>query len=154
MCSHPAHILSLGLGTGLSKIAPGTMGTLLGWLSFVLLDYTVCLSPIAWAIVITVSFAVGVAATGYTAKKMNLADPGAINWDEVVGIGWVMWWIMPASSLEQCIAFLLFRFFDAFKPQPIRYFDKRLRGGFGIMFDDLVAAFFTLLVIALWHRLH
>jgi phosphatidylglycerophosphatase A len=86
---------------------------------------------------------------------MRVADPGSIVWDEVVGFWLVLWLVMPAGLLGQLVAFALFRFFDAAKPGPVAWADKTFkgfgwRGGFGILFDDLVAAACTLLVIALW----
>jgi len=150
--SHPAHLISLGLGTGLSRIAPGTMGTLLGWLSFGLLGNMLTVGE--QAIFIGLGFVFGVFISGYTAMKLGTADPGAVNWDEIVAFWLVLLFIMPASFGEQLAAFLIFRFFDTVKPPPINYFDQRFSGGFGIMVDDLVAAFLTLLVISLWQTVH
>jgi phosphatidylglycerophosphatase A len=89
---------------------------------------------------------------------MGVADPGSIVWDEVAAFWLVLWLVMPAGWLGQLVAFALFRFFDAAKPGPVAWADSRFkgfgwRGGFGIMADDLVAAFCTLLVIAAWRRL-
>ncbi len=148
MLSHPAHIISLGFGSGLFPIAPGTVGTLVGWISFLLLNPY--LSPAAWMAVIALGFILGIFTTAYTAKKLGVKDPSAANWDEIVAFWIVMLFIMPAPFLIQCLAFFLFRFFDAVKPPPINYFDKHVTGGFGIMFDDIVAAFFTLLPFALF----
>ena len=85
-----------------------------------------------------------------------MADPGAIVWDEVIAFWLVLWLVMPAGFVGQLMAFALFRFFDAVKPGPVRWADrlfKNARGwrqGWGIIFDDLVAALCTLLVIAIW----
>jgi phosphatidylglycerophosphatase A len=89
---------------------------------------------------------------------MGVADPSAVVWDEVAAFWLVLWLVMPAGWLGQLIAFALFRFFDAAKPGPVGWADARFkgfgwRGGFGIMVDDLAAAFCTLLVLALWRRL-
>jgi len=86
---------------------------------------------------------------------MGVADPGSIVWDEIAAFWLVLWIIMPASFVGQLIAFLLFRFFDAVKFGPTAWADKTFkgfgwRGGFGIMLDDVAAAFCTLLVIAIW----
>jgi phosphatidylglycerophosphatase A len=86
---------------------------------------------------------------------MGVADPGAIVWDEVVAFWLVLWLVTPTTFWGQLGAFLLFRFFDAAKPGPVAWADNLFkgfgwRGGWGILFDDLVAAFCTLLVIALW----
>ncbi len=151
MFSHPVHIVSLGFGTGLSPIAPGTVGTLFAWFSFGILNRY--LSHGGWALLILAGFVLGAVAVGYTAKKLGVEDPGGANLDEIVAFWLVLLIIMPASFAMQLTAFLLFRFFDIVKPQPIRYIEERFSGGFGIMFDDVAAAFFTLLVIALWQAI-
>jgi phosphatidylglycerophosphatase A len=148
MLSHPVHIVSLGFGSGLSPFMPGTFGTLFGWLTFVALNRYLTVPQ--WWLTIAVAFVAGIWLTDFTAKKMGTADPGAAVWDEIVAIWLVMLFVTPATLTGQFVAFLLFRFFDMLKPPPIRYFDRHLKGGFGIMFDDFVAALFTLLVIALW----
>lgn len=83
-------------------------------------------------------------------KKMGIADPSPVVWDEIIAFWLVLLFVTPATFTGQLWAFIVFRFFDMVKPPPISYFDRRLKGGFGIMFDDIAAAFFTLLVIALW----
>ena len=148
MLSHPAHVVSLGFGSGLSPLMPGTAGTLFGWLTFVLLDRF--MTPAAWIALIVAGFVGGVALTGYTARRLGIADPGPAVWDEIVAIWLVLLFVMPASFAAQLAAFLLFRFFDMVKPPPIGWLDRRVKGGFGIMVDDLVAAFMTLFVIALY----
>lgn len=148
MLSHPLHIVSLGFGSGLSRIMPGTMGTLFAWLSFMALSRY--LTVLEWGILIVGGFVAGIGITGFTARKMGTDDPSPVVWDEIVAFWLVLLMVMPVSFSGQFWSFLVFRFFDMVKPPPIRYFDRRLKGGFGIMFDDLVAAFFTLLVVALW----
>jgi phosphatidylglycerophosphatase A len=111
------------------------------------------LSVAQWALLLAIGFVGGIWCAGFTARKMGVADPSAVVWDEILAFWLVMLLITPASFSGQLGAFLIFRFFDAVKPPPIGYFDRRFKGGFGIMFDDLAAAFFTLLVIALW-RMH
>ena len=154
MLAHPAHFIALGFGSGLSPVAPGTAGTLWAWLSFLVLQRW--LSPAGMGWLIAVSVLVGWWACTVTARNMRVADPGSIVWDEVVGFWLVLWLVMPAGLLGQLVAFGLFRFFDAVKPGPVAWADASFkgfgwRGGFGILFDDLVAAACTLLVIALWH---
>ena len=130
MGAHPAHWLALGFGSGLSPVAPGTAGTLWAWLAW-------------WAGTVT-------------ARHLRTADPSAIVIDEVVAFWLVLWLLLPAGFWAQAVAFALFRFFDAIKPGPVGWADRLLHGrggwagGFGILLDDLVAAFCTLLVIALW----
>ncbi|HEY1997686.1 phosphatidylglycerophosphatase A [Paraburkholderia sp.] len=148
MLSHPLHLFSLGFGSGLSPVAPGTFGTLFAWASFAVLNRY--LTVLDWGLLIVVGFFAGIWITGFTAKKLGIEDPSSIVWDEVVAFWLVLLMVTPVTLTGQVWAFVVFRFFDTVKPPPIRYFDRRLKGGFGIMFDDLVAAFFTLLVIALW----
>ena len=161
MLRHPAHWLALGFGSGLSPRAPGTVGTLWGWLSFLVLSQW--LSPAQWAMLIAAALLVGVWACTLTAQHLQVGDPGAIVWDEIVAFWIVLWLLTPASWWVQLAAFVLFRYFDAAKPGPVGWADRRYklrpgqaigwRQGFGIVFDDLVAALCTLLVIALGARL-
>jgi phosphatidylglycerophosphatase A len=162
LLAHPAHAIALGFGSGLAPRAPGTVGTLWAWLVFVVFDRW--LDARQWAFVLGAGFVVGCWACTVTARDLALADPGAIVWDEVLAFWLVLWLVVPASALAQLAAFALFRFFDAVKPGPVGWADalfKRRaedgrigwRQGFGILFDDLVAAFCTLLVIALWRAL-
>ena len=153
MRSHPAHVLALGFGSGLSPVAPGTAGTLWAWLSFLALQ--TWLSPLQMGLLIAASTVVGWWACTVTARHLATLDPSAIVWDEVVAFWLVLWLVMPTGLWGQLAAFALFRFFDAAKPGPVAWADQHFkgfgaRGGFGILFDDLVAAFCTLLVIALW----
>lgn len=158
MFEHPAHVLSLGFGSGLSPLAPGTIGTLWAWASFVLLN--VWLSDFQWAVVLSLGTLVGWWACTVTARHLRIADPSAVVWDEVLAFWLILWLVMPTGFWGQCVAFALFRFFDAVKPGPVGWADRLCKGrageppgwtqGFGIIFDDLVAALCTLLVIALW----
>jgi phosphatidylglycerophosphatase A len=148
MLSHPLHLLSLGFGSGLSPIMPGTVGTLFAWASFA--AFSNRLTVIEWAVLIVAGFFGGIAVCAFTANRLGTDDPSPVVWDEIVAFWLVLLMVTPATFTGQLWAFIVFRFFDMLKPPPIRYFDRTLKGGFGIMFDDLVAAFFTLLVIALW----
>jgi phosphatidylglycerophosphatase A len=153
LISHPAHLIALGFGSGLSRMAPGTVGTLWAWASFLVLQ--IWFSPFEMGLLIAASLVVGWWACTLTARHMGVADPGAIVWDEVVAFWLVLWLVTPTTFWGQLGAFLLFRFFDAAKPGPVAWADSLFkgfgwRGGWGILFDDLVAAFCTLLVIALW----
>lgn len=153
LLAHPAHFIALGAGSGLSRFAPGTAGTLWAWATFLLLQ-PVMTAP-AWALLLVAATLVGWWACTVTAKNMRVADPGSIVWDEVVAFWLVLWLIMPTGFYGQLAAFALFRFFDAVKPGPVAWADQHFkgfnaRGGFGILFDDTVAAFCTLLVIAVW----
>lgn len=158
---HPAHWVALGFGSGLAPRAPGTVGTLWAWAAYLVLSTWI--SPWAWGWVIVASLPLGIWACTRTAQDMGVADPGSIVWDEVVAFWLVLWLLMPAGLLMQALAFGLFRYFDAAKPGPVGWADRRFklqpgqvigwRQGFGILFDDLVAALCTLLVLALGVRL-
>lgn len=142
--SHPAHAIAFGFGAGLSPLAPGTAGTALGW-------------AIGWGLgaahswvfflAVVVLFLVGLWACEVTGRHLGVADHGAMVWDEVVAFLLVLS-IVPRELGWQAAAFVLFRFFDIAKPPPIRQFERRYGGGFGVMFDDIVAAAYTLLVLA------
>jgi phosphatidylglycerophosphatase A len=156
LMSHPAHFIALGAGSGLSRLAPGTAGTLWAWAVFTLLQTWI--SPLQMGVLIAASTLVGWWACTVTAQHMGVADPGAIVWDEVIAFWLVLWLVTPATFWGQLVAFALFRYFDAAKPGPVRWADSLFkgfgwRGGWGIIFDDLVAAFCTLLVIAIWRSL-
>ena len=161
MLSHPAHWLALGFGSGLSRIAPGTAGTLWAWVAFLAL--TLFMNDLRWAVLIGVSLPLGWWACTVTARNMRVLDPGSIVWDEVVAFWLVLWLVMPTGLVGQVMAFGLFRFFDAVKPGPVGWADALYhhldpatdraawrKAGFGIMLDDLVAAGCTVLVIAVW----
>ena len=152
MRAHPAHLLAQGFGSGLSPIMPGTAGTLFGWVSFVALSnaWPAAFTLLHWAWIIVAGFAIGVWACGRTGRAMGVSDHGSMVWDEIIAFWLVLLFVMPAGFSTQLWAFVLFRFFDMVKPQPIRYFDKHVKGGFGVMWDDIVAAFYTLLLLALW----
>lgn len=153
MLAHPAHWIALGFGSGLSPVAPGTAGTLFAWLVYALIAGW--FSPLGMGLLIAASTLVGWWACSVTASHMRVLDPGSIVWDEVIAFWLVLWLVMPTGFVGQLIAFALFRAFDAIKPGPVGWADDLFhgfgwRGGFGILFDDLVAAFCTLLVIAAW----
>lgn len=158
MARHPAHWIALGFGSGLAPRAPGTVGTLWAWALFLVLDRW--LDSAGWGMLLAVALALGWWACTVTARHLGQSDPGAIVWDEVVAFWAVLWLVMPAGFAGQAVAFALFRGFDAAKPGPVRWADRAFktpagavpgwRAGFGILFDDLVAALCTLLVIALW----
>ena len=154
MYSHPAHWIAQGLGSGLSPIMPGTSGTLFAWLSFDLLSarWPEWWNATHWGWVILATFALGTWACDKTGRDLGIADHGSMVIDEIVAFWIVLLFVTPADFGGQCWAFLWFRFFDMVKPPPIGYFDKRFKNGFGVMWDDIVAAFFALLVLALWQR--
>jgi len=138
--------IALGFGSGLAPVAPGTFGTLFGWASFVMLDPW--LSDTAWWGVIAVAFAVGCWACERTGRDLGVSDHSDMVWDEIVAF-WAVLLLVPAGFASQLAAFFLFRIFDVVKPPPIRQVDRRVKGGFGVMLDDALAAFFTVLVFAI-----
>jgi len=144
---HPAHVLAFGFGAGLAPAAPGTVATLLAFPLFWLLQPL--LPPAGFLLLLAALFAAGIWACDKTGRALGVADHGGMVWDEVVAFMLVLFFT-PDSWYWQAFAFLLFRLFDIFKPQPIRYYDRTFKSGFGVMLDDLVAAFYTLLVMALW----
>ena len=155
MFARVSHLIALGFGAGLSRFAPGTVGTLWAWAAFLVIEALLHPTDVAWAGIIAFGTLVGWWASVRTAERCGIADPGFIVIDEIVAFWLVLWLAMPMGLLGQALAFALFRFFDAAKPGPVAWADQLFkgwgwRGGWGIMFDDLVAAFCTLLVIALW----
>lgn len=156
LLSHPAHWVALGFGSGLSPVAPGTVGTLWAWLAFVVL--WPWMDGLGWALLLVASVLGGVWACTVTARHLGTADPSAIVWDEVVAFWLVLWLLMPVGLWGQVAAFVLFRTFDAAKPGPVGWADRLVnwrvgealgwRHGAGILFDDLVAAAATLVVMA------
>ncbi len=145
VASHPAHALALLGGVGLIRFAPGTFGTL----AAVPLHLAAAAHLPAYLHLATIAalFLLGAWATGRTARDLGIDDHGGIVWDETVAFLLVLFFT-PADLVWQALAFVLFRVFDIVKPPPIRYFDQNLHGGFGVMFDDLLAAGYTLLCLA------
>ena len=155
--SHPAHFISLGFGSGLSPIVPGTAGTLLGWLIFHFLTiyYPTYFTQLTWSVITVLGFILGIWTCSKTGTALNSPDDGSMVWDEIIGIWLVLLVITPTTWITECIAFFLFRLFDMTKPPPIRQFDARLKGGLGVMFDDILAAiyaiiFYYIIVLVVW----
>jgi phosphatidylglycerophosphatase A len=147
---HPAHFIALGFGTGLSPIVPGTFGTLLAFPLYAMLAQA--LTPPGVALAIVALFGVGVWACGRTGRDLGVPDHGAMNWDEVVAFLAVLV-LTPEGLWWQVGAFVAFRFFDMTKPPPIRRVERTIKGGLGVMADDVVAAFYAVLVLAIAKRL-
>ncbi len=143
-------IIAFGLGSGLIRPAPGTWGTLLGWLLWVLV--VARLPDAVIAVVILAAFSLGCWACQRTGKEMGRPDHGGMVWDEIVAF-WLVLWLTPDSFGAQALAFVIFRLFDIIKPPPIHFFDRRLKNGFGVMWDDILAAAYSLLLIAVLVRL-
>ncbi len=148
--SDPVHLLAFGFGLGLSPVAPGTVGTLLGvlfaWLALNLGFYA------------QIGIAVGLVVAGIwicdnSSRRIGQHDPGGIVWDEIAAM-YIVLLFAPVTITAWILAFVLFRFFDIVKPWPIRDLDHSIRGGLGIMLDDLVAALYAVILLALLVQLH
>jgi phosphatidylglycerophosphatase A len=139
--------IAMGFGSGLAPFAPGTVGTLWGWIVFLLLDSW--LTPLGWLVTLLVTFVAGTWACSRTGRDLGVSDHGAMVIDEILAI-WIVFLIIPNTFWWQFMGFVVFRFFDAVKPQPVRWADQRFKGGFGVMFDDIIAALMTLFFLALF----
>jgi phosphatidylglycerophosphatase A len=146
---HPAHFIALGFGTGLAPAAPGTFGTLIAIPIAMLLRAH--LPDAAFFAAIVALALIGVWAARITGRDLGASDHGAIVWDEVVAFLLVLYFVGD-DGVRIAFAFLLFRIFDIVKPPPIRQIDAALKNGVGVMVDDLLAAGYTLIVLALWQR--
>ncbi len=140
LLANPAHFLSLGFGSGLAPVAPGTFGTLAGVPVYLLMQDL----PLPVYLGVTLLFALlGIWLCGYTARALGVHDHGGIVWDEIVGL-LITLIAVPPGWHWLVAGFLLFRLFDILKPWPIRWLDRRVGGGFGIMIDDVLAGLFAL----------
>lgn len=137
---HPIHFCSLGFGSGLAPKAPGTFGTLAAIPLYLLISD---LPAVLYVAVLAISFAVGVYFCSYTSKALGVHDHPGIVWDEFVGF-WITMLAVPVSWPWILAGFILFRIFDIFKPWPVKVADKKMQGGFGIMFDDVLAGLYAL----------
>lgn len=141
----PVLFLALGFGTGLSRFAPGTFGTLAA-LPFYWMMQSL---PIFYYSLITVLlFAVGILLCGVAADKLGVHDHPGIVWDEIVGY-LVTMFLAPAGWLWVIVGFILFRLFDIWKPWPISWLDAKVSGGLGIMIDDVLAGIYAAGVLQL-----
>ncbi|GHG63997.1 phosphatidylglycerophosphatase A [Alishewanella longhuensis] len=137
------HFLALGFGSGLAPKAPGTFGTLVA----LPLVWLLSLAGTSWFVAfLVVGTLLGIYVCGKAAADVGEHDHGAIVWDEIIGFTLTML-LVPVSIMSLLVGFALFRFFDIVKPWPIRWFDQRVHGGFGIMLDDLLAALPALVIL-------
>jgi phosphatidylglycerophosphatase A len=140
---NPLHLLSLGFGSGLSSVAPGTCGTLVAVPLYLLLAQL----PISYYLVAVVAaFIAGVFLCGYTSAALGVHDHSGIVWDEFVGF-WLTMIAVPVTWQWILAGFVLFRLFDIVKPWPVKVADAKMKGGFGIMFDDVLAALYAFAVL-------
>ncbi len=150
LLARPAHFYALGFGAGLAPAAPGTFGTLVAIPIAFLLRASG--SDVVYLAVVAVMLALGVWAAAITGRDLGVPDHGAIVCDEVVAFLLVLFFV-DLDGAQVAFGFLLFRLFDILKPPPIRQLDRALQNGVGVMLDDLIAAGYTLIVLAAWHRL-
>ena len=151
LVSHPAHFIALGFGCGLVRYMQGTVGTLMTIpLYWALATF---LPPLVIAFLAIPMFFVGVWACEITGRDLGAPDHRAMVWDEIVAF-LPLAALASASFVLQALMFVLFRLFDIWKPFPIRQLERRLKGGLGVMADDLAAAcyayvaFIVIVVIA------
>ena len=146
LVAHPTHFIALGFGAGLAPKAPGTFGMLVAFPIYWAL--ATVLNPLAIAFVAIPLFFVGVWACDRTGRDLGVSDHGSMVWDEIVAF-------LPLLAISsqdwrlQLFAFALFRGFDIWKPFPIRELERRVKGGMGVMIDDVVAAFYAYVVFVI-----
>ncbi len=141
----PLHFIALGFGAGLSRWAPGTMGSLLAWWMYP--AFALALPQPLLVVWLLFATAIGGYLCGRAAAALGQDDPGAVVWDEMVAVWWLLW-LVPAGLVWEGAAVALFRLFDIAKPWPIPVLEERLAGGWGIMVDDLAAAALAAFVLA------
>lgn len=157
LLTKPSGLLATGFGSGLSPIAPGTVGSALALALFL----PALLLPLWMQLaIITLAFIIGVALCDSLARDLQQKDPGIIVWDEFVGM-WLA--LLPLNALASPLAwqswpwllaaFLVFRLLDIVKPWPANWADQRLPGGAGVMLDDVVAGGYTLGILMALHQL-
>lgn len=140
---NPVHFAAFGFGSGASPVAPGTFGTLMAVVLYVLLPQ---MSPLIYVLFLLFAFAIGVWICDKTSNDIGGHDHGGIVWDEFVGY-WISLFLAPQGWQWLLLAFVLFRLFDIVKPWPIRWLDSNVSGGFGIMIDDVLAGLMAFAVI-------
>lgn len=142
----PVHFLAFGFGTGLAPFAPGTFGSIPGLLLFWLtLDFGLYVQ-LGVAAFLCIA---GVWICGESARRIGVHDHGGIVWDEIAGM-YLTLFLAPTTAIGFFVAFVLFRAADIVKPWPIRDLDHSIHGGLGIMLDDLVAALYAAIPLALY----
>lgn len=142
----PHQFLAFGFGSGLSPKAPGTMGTLMAIPLFLLLAK---LPLLVYLGVLVLAFILGVVICEKTSQDLKVHDHQGIVWDEFVGF-WITMTAIPVNAVTLLSGFLLFRLFDIWKPFPIKWLDQKVKGGFGIMIDDVLAGVFSWAILYAW----
>lgn len=156
---HPAGWIASGAGAGFAPIASGTVGTLVALLPWLALRE---LPAWAYALVVLAAFALGVWASNWVIRTIQVQDPSVVVWDEFVGV-WIALFAAPQGWPWILAGFALFRLFDILKPWPVSWADDHVEGGMGAMLDDALAGLYALLTLqsiawyldpgALWVRL-
>jgi phosphatidylglycerophosphatase A len=146
LLSHPAGWIALGFGSGLSPVAPGTAGSLAALVPWLIVRE---LNPMAYAVFLVAAFALGVWACDWAARKTKVGDPSFVVWDEFVGqwIALLPLIILARSAWWIIAGFILFRIFDIWKPWPVSLADRDIRGGLGVMVDDVIAGAYAAIVL-------
>jgi phosphatidylglycerophosphatase A len=147
LLQHPAHLIACGFGSGLARFAPGTFGTAFAWLCYAPLREAMPTESV-FAVFLVLAFLLGIKCCQITGRSLGVVDHGSIVWDEIVPF-WTVLFFTPVGWGWQLFAFLAFRLFDITKPPPADYFDTHVKNGFGVMMDDLMAAGYSILAIAI-----
>ena len=144
MMRHPRGWIAAGFGAGFSRVAPGTVGSLVALLPWWLWMHA--LPPAEYAALLILAFAVGIWAARWAIRESGVPDPSIVVWDEFVGV-WLALWVVPPEWPWVLAAFLAFRLFDVWKPWPVRWADRSVKGAFGTMLDDALAGLMALAVL-------
>ncbi len=142
---NPVHFAAFGFGSGAAPVAPGTFGTLMAVALYLLLP---AMSPPSYAAFVLASFVLGIWVCGRTAQDIGVHDHGGIVWDEFTGY-WLTMFMAPPGWIWIVLGFVLFRLFDIVKPWPIRWLDRNVDGGLGVMIDDVLAGLMALVCLQL-----
>ncbi len=140
---NPIHFAAFGFGSGAAPVAPGTFGTVMGLALYLVLP------TMTWPLYLLFLLAatlVGIWLCDQTTRDIGVHDHGGIVWDEFVGY-WITMFLAPTGWLWIIVGFVLFRFFDIIKPWPIRWLDQHVKGGFGVMIDDVLAGVMALICL-------
>ncbi len=141
----PARIIAFGFGSGLIRPASGTWGTLAAWLLWVAAEPFMT-SFWGTGLFIALAFVYGCWACDQVGRELNVSDHLGMVWDEIVAF-WLVLWLSPPGWWPGLVAFVLFRLFDIVKPPPIKYCDARIKGGVGVMADDILAAVYAIAIM-------
>ena len=151
MMRHPRGWIAAGFGAGFSRVAPGTVGSLVAIIPWWLAMHA--LPPAEYVAVLILAFAVGIWAARWAIRESGVSDPSIVVWDEFVGL-WLALWMLPREWPWVLAGFMVFRLFDVWKPWPVRWADRHAKGAFGTMLDDLLAGLMAFavmqLALALW----